>query len=128
MMYARVGRFDGINVAAAEATMGQAEEVLRPTMEALDGYAGHLELIGADGNGISVTFFDTQQNAEAAEPTFDQEIPKKLGDVFKEWEGRRVEAQRLQGRRRRATLAATDEKPRSVVKASTGSEVDYGWR
>jgi hypothetical protein len=92
MMYARVARFDGINVAAAEATMGQAEEVLRPTMEALDGYAGHLELIGADGNGISVTFFDTQQNAEAAEPTFDQEIPKKLGDVFKEWEGRRVEA------------------------------------
>ena len=92
MMYARVARFEGINVAAAEATMAQAEEVLRPMMEALDGYAGHLELIGADGNGISVTFFDTQQQAEAAEPTFDVEMPKRLGDLFQQWEGRRVEA------------------------------------
>ena len=89
-MYARVARFEGINVAAAEATMGEAEEEIRPMVEALDGYAGYLELIGSNGDGLSVTFFDSEQAAEAAEPTFDEEIPKKLGDVFAQWEGRRA--------------------------------------
>jgi hypothetical protein len=89
-MYARIARFEGVNVAAAEATMGEAEEVIRPMVEALDGYRGHLELIAADGDAISVTFFDSQQAAEAAEPTFDEEMPKKLGKYFTDWEGRRV--------------------------------------
>lgn len=89
-MYARVARFEGINVTAAEATMGEAEKVIRPMVEALDGYAGHLELIGSNGDGLSVTFFDSEQAAEAAEPTFDEEMPKKLGQYFSEWEGRRV--------------------------------------
>ena len=88
-MYARIARFEGINVAAVEATMEQAEDVIRP-MEALEGYAGHLELIGSDGDGLSVTFFDSEQAAEEAEPTFDEEMPKKLGDVFAQWEGRRA--------------------------------------
>ncbi len=53
-------------------------------------HAGHLELIGSNGDGLSVTFFDSEQAAEAAEPTFDEEMPKKLGDVFAQWEGRRA--------------------------------------
>jgi hypothetical protein len=90
MMYARVARFEGVNVGAAEATMGEAEEVIRPMIEALAGYAGHLELIAPDGDAISITLFDSRENAEAAEPTFDEEMPKKLGQYFRDWEGRRV--------------------------------------
>jgi hypothetical protein len=89
-MYARVARFEGVNVAAAEATMGEAEDVIRPMIETLAGYAGHLELIAPDGDAISITLFASKENAEAAEPTFDEEMPKELGQYFKDWEGRRV--------------------------------------
>ena len=89
-MYARVARFEGVNITVAEATMEQAEAVVRPMVEALPGYAGHLELMASDGEILSVTLFDSEQDAEAAEPTFDEEIPQKLGELFRDWEGRRV--------------------------------------
>jgi hypothetical protein len=41
---------------------------------------------------LSITFFDTEQNAQAAEPTFDEEMPRRLGEIFANWEGRRVSA------------------------------------
>ena len=47
-------------------------------------------MIGSNGEAISVTFFDSEEHAEAAEPTFDLEMPKKLGGIFKDWEGHRV--------------------------------------
>ncbi len=55
-MIARVARFEGVNVAEAERTMAEAEAeaeaeaVIRPMIEALAGYAGHLELLSDDGN------------------------------------------------------------------------------
>ena len=39
---------------------------------------------------ISVTFFDSAENAQAAEPTFDEEMPRRLGEIFRSWEGRRT--------------------------------------
>ena len=89
-MVARVASFEGINVEAAESTMGQAEAIIRQLVENLAGYRGHLELIAADGKGLSVTFFDSGDDARAAEPVFDQEMPRQLGDLFKSWSGRRV--------------------------------------
>jgi hypothetical protein len=89
---ARVASFEGINVEVAERTFEDADQVIRPLVEGLAGYSGHLELLSSDGKALSITFFDSEENARAAEPTFDQEMPQKLGDVFKDWEGRRVSA------------------------------------
>src|SRR5262245_16528292 len=90
MMYARVARFEGVNVEVAEKTFDQAAEVIRPMVEQLDGYAGHLDLAASNGEALSVTFFESEQAARAAEPVFDEEMPKKLGELFSGWKGRRV--------------------------------------
>jgi hypothetical protein len=89
-MVARVARFEGIDVAQAQRTMGEAEAVIRPLVEALQGYKGRLDLVTAEGEFLSVTFFDTDANASAAEPTFDEEMPKRLGDLFESWGGKRL--------------------------------------
>jgi len=88
-MIARVASFEGVNVEAARGTMDEAEARIRPLMEGLDGYAGTLQLVGG-GKAISVSFFDSEENARAAEPTFDEVMPRELGDLFAQWEGRRV--------------------------------------
>lgn len=89
-MVARVARFEGVNVQAAEETMDQAEAIIRPLVEGLAGYQGYLELVSGDGEVISITLFDTEESAQAAEQTFDEEMPRRLGDIFSSWEGRRV--------------------------------------
>ena len=59
-------------------------------VESLSGYEGYLELAAADGKMLSITLFDSEENAQAAEQTFDVEMPSRLGDLFQSWEGRRV--------------------------------------
>jgi len=93
-MIARVASFEGVNVPVAESTMDEAESIIRPLVEKLAGYQGHLELVASDGKVLSITLFDSDENAQAAEPTFDEEMPRQLGDVFKDWEGRRVSVDR----------------------------------
>jgi hypothetical protein len=87
---ARVAIFEGVNMEAAKATMEEAEAVIRPIVQGLAGYEGTRELASADGRFISVTFFDSEENARAAEPTFDEEMPQKLGHIFEQWEGTRT--------------------------------------
>jgi hypothetical protein len=91
---ARVASFEGVNVEAAERTWGEAEAKIRPIVERLSGYEGYLELMSADGKVLSVTFFDSEANAQAAEPVFDEEMPRQLGDLFKDWAGTRVAVDR----------------------------------
>jgi hypothetical protein len=87
---ARVAIFEGINVEAAQSTMDEAEAVIRPMMNALAGYSGVLELASSDGKFVSITLFDTEENAAAAEETFDVEMPAKLGHIFQSWAGTRT--------------------------------------
>jgi hypothetical protein len=89
-MVARVASFEGVNVQEAERTMDQGEAIIRPIIEKLAGYQGHLELVSANGKVLSITLFDADENAQAAESTFDEEMPRQLGDLFKGWAGRRV--------------------------------------
>jgi hypothetical protein len=86
---ARVASFEGVNIQEAERTMSEAEAIIRPLIENLSGYQGSLELVSADGTALSITLFDTEENAEAAEPTFDEEMPRRLGEIFASWQGRR---------------------------------------
>lgn len=88
-MIARVASFDGVNVDVAEKTTDQAEAIIRPLLEGLAGYEGHLHLLESNGKFLSVALFDSEENAKAAEPTFDEEMPRKLGDLFRDWESRR---------------------------------------
>ena len=88
-MVARVAIFEGVNMDAAQATMDEAEAIIRPMVNALAGYQGVMELAAADGRFISITLFDTAENTQAAEPVFDQEMPAKLGRLQK-WEGTRT--------------------------------------
>ena len=94
-MYARVARFEGVNVAAAESTMEEAGAIIRPMVEGLAGYEAHIDLMAPDGQVISITMFDSEENTVAAEQTFDEEMPRKLGDIFASWEGRRVSVDRF---------------------------------
>ncbi len=95
-MIARVASFEGVNVQAAQDTMEQAEAVIRPMVEGLKGYEGAMELVSPDGKFLSITLFDSMENAQAAEPTFDQEMPEKLGHIFEQWAGRRVSVDRYE--------------------------------
>ena len=78
-MFARVASFEGVDFAAAEETLEQAEAIGRPLIGALAWYVGNFELAAANGKVLSVTLFDTEEHAEAAEHTFDEVLPAKLG-------------------------------------------------
>ena len=95
-MVARVASFEGIDVQAAMQTMAEAEAVIRPLVEGLAGYQGHLELATQDGKFLSITLFDSEDNADAAERTFDEEMPKQLGQLFQSWGGHRTSVDRYQ--------------------------------
>jgi hypothetical protein len=95
-MIARVARFEGVDVQAAQQSMEEAEAVIRPLLERLTGYEGHLELATQDGKFLSITLFDSEANAAAAEPTFDEEMPKQLGELFESWGGHRTSVDRYQ--------------------------------
>jgi hypothetical protein len=79
-MVARVASFGGVNVGVAERTIDRALSIISPLMEGLARYHGHLELIASDGNVLSIALFDSDDHAQAAEPTFDDEMARQLGD------------------------------------------------
>jgi hypothetical protein len=95
-MIARVASFEGIDVQAAQSSMDEAEAVIRPLVEGLAGYQGRLDLATMDGKFLSITLFDTEEHASAAEPTFDEEMPKQLGPLFQSWGGHRTSVDRYQ--------------------------------
>jgi len=95
-MIARVASFEGIDVQAAQDTMSEAESIIRPMVEGLTGYQGAMELVSPDGKFLSITLFDSMENAKAAEPTFDQEMPSRLGPIFEKWSGHRVSVDRYE--------------------------------
>jgi hypothetical protein len=95
-MVARVAVFEEMDMEAAQASMDEAEAVIRPLVQGLSGYAGRFDLASPDGGFIAITLFDTMENAEAAEPTFDEEMPRRLGNLFQSWGGRRVSVGRYQ--------------------------------
>jgi hypothetical protein len=88
-MVARVARFEGMDMAKAQETMGEAEAIIRPIVEGMPGFAGRMDFAG-DGEFISITLFDSAADAAAAEQTFDEELPKQLGALYQSWGGRRA--------------------------------------
>jgi hypothetical protein len=91
-MVARVARFEGIDMAQAEKDIPAVEAIVGSLIEGLSGYRGVVNLWSSDGNMITVTLFESETDATAAEPVFDEEMPAKLGSYFASWKGHRVEA------------------------------------
>jgi hypothetical protein len=90
-MFARVATFESTDPAADEKLMGQATEIVEPIIRGLTGIQGYMELADrSSGKSLSISFFDTEENAVAAEPAFDEEMPRALGDLMQQFSGRRT--------------------------------------
>lgn len=113
-MFARVARFEGVGVQEAEQTLADADAIIRALVEGLAGYRGQLQLLGADGDVLSVALFDSDEHARAAEPTFDEEMPRRLGTLFGGWQGRRVSVGRYK-------VIVDDREPRAAASAVVSS-------
>lgn len=94
-MYARIATFESTDVASDEQLMSQAMEIVEPIIRGMTGMQGHMELVDrSSGKSLSISLFDTEENAVAAEPIFDEEMPKALGDLMQRFSGRRVSVER----------------------------------
>jgi hypothetical protein len=61
----------------------------------MPGIQGHMELADPrSGKSLSISLFDTEENAIAAEPIFDEEMPRALGDLMQQFSGRRISVER----------------------------------
>ncbi len=107
-MYARVATFEGVNMEVAQRTMKEADERLEPIMSQIQGLQGSMELVDRSANKfMSINFFDSEENMQAAERIFDEEMPKALGDLMKDWEGQRTSVDRYE--------IVGDRRPESVT-------------
>jgi hypothetical protein len=90
-VFARVATFEGIDIEAAEQTFEEAGKRLRPLTRTLAGWLGAMDLADRKtGKVLGISLFDTEENMQSAEPVFDEEIPRLLGDLMAGWSGRRV--------------------------------------
>jgi hypothetical protein len=94
-MFARIATFESTDSAADEKLMDQAGEIVAPIIRGLNGIQGHMELVDrSSGKSLSISFFDTEENALAAEPVFEEEMPRALGDLMQQFSGRRASVDR----------------------------------
>ncbi len=94
-MIARIATFESTDPAADEQLMGPAMEIVEPIIQGMPGIQGHMELVDRNsGKSLSISLFDSEENAIAAEPIFDEEMPKALGDLMQQFSGRRISVER----------------------------------
>ena len=90
-MFARVATFEGVDTSTAPQVREQVRDRALSIVETLPGWQGALQLFDeASGKVMVIHLFDTQENMQAAEPTF-EEMPRQLGPEL---------AQQVAGRRR----------------------------
>ena len=96
-MFARIATFEGVDIAAAERTLDAVRERIEPLLRGMTGYQGLMELVDrGSGRALTLTFFDSEENLRAAEPTFEEEMPRQLGELMGEWAGRRSSVERYE--------------------------------
>jgi hypothetical protein len=94
-MFARIATFESTDPAADEKLMGEAMGIVEPIIKDMTGIQGHMELVDRNsGKALSISLFDSEENAIAAEPIFDEEMPKALGDLMQQFSGRRTSVER----------------------------------
>ena len=94
-MFARIATFESTDPAADEKLMDQVGEIVEPIISGMKGIQGHMELVDRNsGKSLSISFFDSEANAIAAESIFDEEMPKALGELMQQFSGRRTSVER----------------------------------
>ena len=83
-MFARVAMFDGIDASRAEAAVPLARERAVSILEKVTGWQGGMQLLDRDnGKLLVLQVFDSEENMEAAESTFEN-MPQQLGPEVRE--------------------------------------------
>ena len=96
-MIARIATFESTDPAADEQLMPKASEIVEPIIRNIKGIQGHMELADRNsGKSLSISLFDTEENAIAAESVFDEEMPKALGELMQQFSGRRISVDRYE--------------------------------
>jgi hypothetical protein len=94
-LHARIATFESTDAAADEKLMDQVMDIAQPIIRGMEGIQGHMELVDrSSGKALSISLFDTEENAVAAEPIFDEEMPKALGELMQQFSGRRTSVER----------------------------------
>ena len=107
-MFARMATFEGVDEAAAEPVMAQIREKAEEIVRELPGWQGATQLLDrTNGKVVVIQFFDTEENMEAAEPTF-EEMPGRLGpELMQQVAGRRRSVEKFEVLAERRLAAAT---------------------
>jgi heme-degrading monooxygenase HmoA len=96
-MFARLATFEGVDAEEADRTLDEMTKRVEPLMRALPGFKGYVDLMDrASGKAVTISFFDSEENLTAAEPTFDEEMPRALGDLMEQMSGRRTSVERYE--------------------------------
>jgi hypothetical protein len=94
-VFARIATFESTDPAADEKLLAEAMDIVQPIIRGMPGIQGYMELADrSSGKSLSIALFDTEENAVAAEPIFDEEMPRALGDIMQRFSGRRVSVER----------------------------------
>ena len=79
-MFVRVATFEGVDPGQFEQAAPGARERVTSILEGLSGWKGAAQLLDRPNGTLAIVqVFDTQENMEAAESTF-QTMPQRLGD------------------------------------------------
>jgi hypothetical protein len=63
----------------------------------MNGIQGYMELADrGSGKSLSISFFDSAEDALAAEQIFDEEMPRALGDLMRQFSGSRISVERYE--------------------------------
>ena len=90
-MFARIATFESTDPAADEKLMDEVGDIVEPIIRGMKGIQGHMELVDRNsGKSLSISFFDSEANALASEPIFEEEMPKALGELMQQFSGRRT--------------------------------------
>jgi hypothetical protein len=96
-MFARIATFESTDPAADEQLMNEATTIVEPIIRGITGIQGYMELTDRNsGKALSISLFDSEANALAAERIFDEEMPKALGDLMERFSGSRVSVERYE--------------------------------
>ncbi len=94
-MFARVATFEAIDVESAQQTIERVRDRIREILEGTTGWQGVLQLVDRGGGKVlTINLFDTEENMQAAEPTFES-MPQQIPEV-REMAGGRSSVQRFE--------------------------------
>jgi hypothetical protein len=83
-MYARVATFEDVDISRAKDVESAIRERALPRIKELSGWSGSITLVDREQRRVvTIGFFQTKEDIEAAEPTYEQ-IPSLLPDDLRQ--------------------------------------------